>query len=79
MTTVKQEETAQPARYPGDVNAHGVPLLGQNGEQTIKNFLLILSRLSPAERAAFEALRAQALAELAAAEAPPLLERAVGG
>lgn len=79
MKIAKNVETAQPARYPGDVNAQGVPLVGQNGEQAIKNFQLILSRLSPAERAAFEQLRAQARAELAADEEPPLLERAVGG
>lgn len=62
-------------RYPGQANAAGVPLRGQTGEQAIKNFHLIISRLAPAERQAFERLRAQALAELAE---PPPLERAVG-
>lgn len=77
MKTVKKNKTMRAARYPGDVNAHGVPLVGQTGEQTVKNFHQILSHLSPAELAAFEQLRAQAHAELAAE--PPLLERAVGG
>jgi hypothetical protein len=73
MKTLKKNKMMRAARYPGNVNAHGVPLVGQTG----KNFHQILSRLSPAERAAFEQLRAQAHAELAAE--PPLLERAVGG
>lgn len=61
-------------RYPGQANAAGVPLCGQTGEQAIKNFHLIISHLAPAERQAFELLRAQALAEIA----EPALERVVG-
>lgn len=64
--------------YPNQANAAGVPLRGQSGEQAIKNFQLILSRLAPAERQAFERLRAQALAEAEEEAAEPLIERAVG-
>lgn len=84
MSELKNDaaRAAEVERYPGQINAAGVPLCGQTGEQAIKNFHLIISCLAPAERQAFELLRAQALAEAAALlhgeYADPPLERAVG-
>ncbi|MBK9942562.1 MAG: hypothetical protein U0Z44_01000 [Kouleothrix sp.] len=75
MPSTKRGAARRPRHdlYPGQVNAAGVPLHGQTGEQAIKNFHLIISRLAPAERAAFDQLRAQAEAEQG-----QLRERAVG-
>lgn len=36
MKTLKKNKMMRAARYPGNVNAHGVPLVGQTGEQTVK-------------------------------------------
>jgi hypothetical protein len=44
-------------------NSHGCPLHNQSGADGIKNFELIVARLSDDERAAFEAERAARHAE----------------
>lgn len=50
--------------YQDAQNEHGCPLRFQTGQQSIKNFEAIISRLAPEQRAAFETERAERQDEL---------------
>jgi hypothetical protein len=56
--------------YPGGANAAGVPLIGQTGQQAIKNFEQIISQMTPEDRQAFDMARAQACQEAELWQAP---------
>jgi hypothetical protein len=50
--------------YQDTENEHGCPIRFQTGQQGIKNFEAIISRLAPEQRAAFETERSERQDEL---------------